>query len=72
MKANADKCHFLVSSDKPCTAKIEDFSIKNSTEEKLLGKKLILTVLLKTMLPLFAKRQPRNYTLFQEYHIAWI
>ena len=36
MKANADKCHLLVSSDESCTAKIEDFSIKNSTEEKLL------------------------------------
>ena len=40
MKANADKCHHLVSSDERCTAKIEDFSIKNSTEEKLLGVKL--------------------------------
>ena len=39
MKANADKCHLLVSSDESCTAKIEDFSIKNSTEEKLLGVK---------------------------------
>ena len=39
MKANADKCHLLVSSNKSCTAKIEDFSIKNSTEEKLLGVK---------------------------------
>ena len=33
MKANADKCHLLVSSDESCTGKIEDFSIKNSTEE---------------------------------------
>ena len=39
MKANSDKCHLLVSSDERCTAKIEDFSIKNSTEEKLLGVK---------------------------------
>ena len=37
MKANADKCHLLVSSDEVCTAKIEDFTIENSTEEKLLG-----------------------------------
>ena len=36
MKANADKCHLLVSSDESCAAKIEDFSIKNSTKEKLL------------------------------------
>ena len=39
MKANADKCHLLVSSDESCTVKIEDFNIKNSTEEKLLGVK---------------------------------
>ena len=39
MKANADNCHLLVSSYERCTAKIEDFSIKNSTKEKLLGAK---------------------------------
>ena len=39
MKANADKCHLLVSSDESCTANTEDFNIKNSTEEKLLGGK---------------------------------
>ena len=39
VKANADKCHLLVSSSESCTAKIEDFNIKNSTEEKLLGVK---------------------------------
>ena len=36
-RAYADKYHLLVSSDESCTAKIEDFGIKNSTEEKLLG-----------------------------------
>ena len=36
MKANADKFHLLVSSEKVCTVKIEDFSIKNSSEGKLL------------------------------------
>ena len=39
MKANVDKCHLLVSSDEVCAAKIEDFTIENSTEEKLLGVK---------------------------------
>ena len=39
MKAKADKCHLLVSSDESCTVKIEGFSIKNSTEQKLLGVK---------------------------------
>ena len=42
IKANADKCHFLVSSGESCTAKFEDFNIKNSTEEKLLGVVLVL------------------------------
>ena len=40
MKANTDKCHLLVSSDESCTDNIEDFSIKNCTEVKLLGIKL--------------------------------
>ena len=70
-KANADKCHLLVRSDESCTAKIEYFSIKNSTEEKLLGVNLILIFLLKIMPPLFLKRQARNYTLLPEYYIAW-
>ena len=39
MKANASKCHLLVTSDESRTAKIEDFSIENTTEEKLLGAK---------------------------------
>ena len=33
IKTNADKCDLSVSSDESCTAKIEEFSIKNSTEE---------------------------------------
>ena len=40
MKASADKCHLLVSSDLGYTTKIEDFSIKNSSEEKMLEVKL--------------------------------
>ena len=40
MKANTNKCHLLVSSDESCTVKTEDFSIKNSTEEKLSGIKI--------------------------------
>ena len=39
MKADAGKCHLLVSSDESCTTKTEDFIIKNSTKEKLLGLK---------------------------------
>ena len=36
MKANTDRYHLLVNSNENCTAKIEVFNIKNSTEEKLL------------------------------------
>ena len=43
MKATADKCHLLVSSDECCRPKIEDFSIKNSTEKKLLKGKSEIT-----------------------------
>ena len=71
MKGNADKCHLLVSSDESCTVKIEDFSIKNSTEEKLLGVKFDFNLSLKFISPLFAKREARNYKLLQEYHTTW-
>ena len=47
MKGNAEKCHLLVSTDESCTAKIEYFSIKNSTEEKLLGVKFDSNLFLK-------------------------
>ena len=36
MKAKTEKCHLFVSSDESCTAKIQVFRIKNSTEERLL------------------------------------
>ena len=39
MKANADKCHLLVTRDTDVTAKIGELDIKNSREEKLLGVK---------------------------------
>ena len=37
MKANADKCHLLVTRDTDVIAKIEEFGVKNSRGEKLLG-----------------------------------
>ena len=40
MKANADKCHLLVTRDTDVTAKIGEFDVKNSREEKLLGVKI--------------------------------
>ena len=40
MKANADKCHLLVTRDTDVTAKIGKFDVKNSREEKLLDVKI--------------------------------
>ena len=37
MKANGDKCYLLFAYDTNITAKVTDFNVKNSTEEKLLG-----------------------------------
>ena len=56
MKGNADKCHLLVSSDESCTVKIEDFSIKNSTEEKLLGVKFDFNLSFESHVTSFCKK----------------
>ena len=40
MKDNAQKCHLLVTRDTDVTAKIGEFDVKNSREEKLLGVKI--------------------------------
>ena len=40
MKANAGKCHLLVTKDTDATAKIGEFNVENSKEEKLLGVKI--------------------------------
>ena len=51
--------------------KIEDFNIKISIEEKLLGIKFDSNLSFESVMsPLFIKRQARNYTLLQEYHIT--
>ena len=40
MKANANKCHLLVTRDTDVTSKIGEFDVKNSREEKFLGVKI--------------------------------
>ena len=37
MKANTDKCHFLVTCNTNITSKVEGSNIKNSTQKKLLA-----------------------------------
>ena len=50
-----------MSSDESCTAKTEDFSIKNSTEEKLLGAEFEANLSFENIS--IVKGQARNYTL---------
>ena len=40
MKANADKCHLLVTRDTDVTTEIREFDVKNSREENILGVKI--------------------------------
>ena len=40
MKANADKCHLLVTRDTEATAKIGELDVKNSRDKELLGVKI--------------------------------
>ena len=56
MKVNADKFHLFVSSNESCTAKIEDFSIKNNTEEKLLGVKFDSNLFFENQVTSFCKK----------------
>ena len=61
IKANAYKCHLLVSSVKNCTAKTENFSIRNGTEEKLLGVKFDSNLSFENhVTSLFVKKRVRN------------
>ena len=64
MKANADNCHLLVNSDKSCTAKIEYFIIKNSTQEKLLGVKFDSNLSLENYVVPLSKRASQKLQAF--------
>ena len=58
MKANTGKCDLLFTTNSTVSANIEEFFVKNSNEEKLLG---IIESRLKIMICLFAKRLAKNY-----------
>ena len=60
MKASADKCHLLVSSDLAYTAKIEDFSVKNSSEEKMLEVKFASNFSFKIQVTSLCKKERRK------------
>ena len=56
MKANTDRCHLLVTIDTNVTAKIGEFDVKNSKEEKLLGVKITAKLSLQNYVSLFCKK----------------
>ena len=65
MEANAHNYYPLLSTDEKFTAKIEDFNIRNSTEEKLLGLKFDSDLVFENLVTFFVKRQARNYIFLQ-------
>ena len=66
MKANADKCHLLVTRDTDVTAKIGEFDVKNSREEKLLGVKIDSKLSFENYVSSLCKRQAKSYMHSQE------
>ena len=61
IKANADKCHLLVTRDTDVTAKIGEFDVKNSREEKLLGVKIDSKLSFENHVSSFTKRQAKSH-----------
>ena len=66
MEANAHNYYLLVSTDEKFTAKIEDFNIKNSTKEKLLGLKFDSDLVFENLVTFFCKRTSQKL-----YILAW-
>ena len=60
MKASADKCHLLVTRDTDVTAKIGDFGVKSSREEKLPGAKIDSKFSFKTHVSSPCKKASQN------------
>ena len=61
MKANADKCHLLVTTKNAVSANIGEFIRSNSNEEKRLSTKIDPSSCLKNMSRLFGKKLAKNY-----------
>ena len=60
MKANPDKCHFLMSSDENINLMIEDQAISNSKCQKLLGIKIDIRLSFNEIFMKCAKKQDKN------------
>ena len=66
MKANADKCHVPVTRDTDVTAKIGEFDVKSSREEKLLGVKIDTKLSFENHVSSFCKKTSESYMHSQE------
>ena len=66
MKANADKCHLLVTGNYEASANINEFEIESSKKEKLLGISIDTTLTLSIILHLFVKKQVKSCMRLQE------
>ena len=64
MKANAEKCHLLVTRDNDVTAKIEEFDVKNSREEKLFAVKIDTIFSFENHFPSLCKKTKPNLHAF--------
>lgn len=64
MKAKADKCHVVVSSDERCTTKIEDFNIEYITEEKIFGVKFYFSLYFESHVTCLCKNANQNINAF--------
>ena len=59
-KANADKCHLLVTPDTDLITEIGEFDVKNSRKEKILGVKIDTKLSFKNHVLPFAKSQAKS------------
>ena len=66
MKANADKCHLLVTGNFDVSANINEFEIESSQKEKLLGISIDTTLSFEHLLHLFVKKPVKSCMRLQE------
>ena len=60
MKVDTGKSHLLLSSNPRATATIDNSYIESEDEQVLLGKQLVLILLLKIILIVFARKQVKS------------
>ena len=71
LKNNVDKCHGLVSTNKPVDIKIGDYTIYNSECESLLGVKIVVKLILTITYLTYVKKLVERYLHWLEPHLLW-